>query len=72
MDIDRDAFRWWQIFASVKAIAIWISSAEDFVNGTTKEPILALAGWPLIDRQNRILLDRLAPETDNLYAEALA
>ena len=54
MSVDRTAFKWWQIFASVKAIAIWISSAEDYVNGTTKEPILALAGWPLIDRQNRI------------------
>ena len=71
LQVDRDAFRWWQIFASVKALAIWISSAEDFVNGTTKEPILAVAGWPLIDRQNRILLDRLAPQSDHQYAEAL-
>ena len=67
--VDRDAFRWWQIFASVKAIAIWISSAEDFVHGTSKEPILAFAGWPLIDRQNRILLDRLSPESSHHYAE---
>ncbi len=71
MTVDRDAFRWWQIFASVKAIAIWISSAEDYVNGTTKEPILAIAGWPMIDRQNRILLDRLSPESRHQYAEAL-
>ena len=54
----------------MKAIAIWISSAEDYVNGTTKEPILAFAGWPLIDRQNRILLDHLSPESRHLYAEA--
>ena len=69
--VDRKAFQWWQIFASVKAIAIWISSAENFVNGTTKEPILAFAGWPMIDRQNRILLDRLSPETEHRYAEAI-
>ena len=69
--VDETEFRWWQIFASVKAIAIWISSAEDYINGSTKEPILALAGWPMIDRQNRILLDRLAPESDFIYAEPL-
>ena len=71
IQVDRSAFRWWQIFASVKALAIWISSAEDFANGATKAPILAMAGWPLIDRQNRILLDRLAPESEFTYAEAL-
>jgi aminoglycoside phosphotransferase (APT) family kinase protein len=69
--VDRQAFRWWQIFASVKALAIWISSAEDYVHGTTKEPILAYAGWPLIDRQSRILLDRLQPESEHRYAEVL-
>ena len=72
MSVDREAFRWWQIFASIKAIAIWISSAEDYVNGTTKEPILAFAGWPMMDRQSRILLDRLSPESEHQYAEALA
>ncbi len=68
---DRQAFRWWQIFASLKALAIWISSVEDFVNGSTKEPILAMAGWPMMDRQNRILLDRLSPHSQNLYAPPL-
>ena len=72
LKVDRAAFRWWQVFASVKALAIWISSAEDYVNGTTKEPILALAGWPMMDRQNRILLDRLSPESEHRYAEPLA
>lgn len=70
-EADRQALRWWQIFASVKAIGIWISSAEDFANGATKEPILAVAGWPLIDRQSRILLDRLQPDSPCLYAEPL-
>jgi aminoglycoside phosphotransferase (APT) family kinase protein len=71
LSVDREVFKWWQVFASIKAIAIWISSAEDYVNGTTKEPILAMAGWPMIDRQNRILLDRIAPESKFDYAEAL-
>jgi aminoglycoside phosphotransferase (APT) family kinase protein len=68
---DPAAFRWWQVFASVKALAIWISSTEDFANGSTKEPILAMAGWVMTDRQNRILVDRLAPDSSHRYAEAL-
>ena len=67
--IDPAHFRWWQIFASLKALAIWISSNEDYVNGTTKEPILALAGWPMIDRQSRFLVDRLCGDQQFLYAE---
>ena len=35
MRVDRDAFRWWQVFASLKGLAIWISSTEDFMNGET-------------------------------------
>ena len=72
IEIDPEGFRWWQIFASVKALAIWISSTEDFANGTTKEPILAMAGWVMTDRQNRILVDRLAPDSTYQYAEPLA
>ena len=68
----RDAFRWWQVFASIKGLAIWISSTEDFANGTTKEPILAMAGWVMTDRQNRILVDRLSPDSTYRYAEPLA
>ena len=71
LDCDPAAFRWWQVFASVKALAIWISSTEDFANGSTKEPILAMAGWVMTDRQNRILVDRLAPGSTHRYAEPL-
>ena len=56
---DAQAFRWWRIFVAVKAVAIWISSSEDFENGQGKDTILALAGWVMTDRQNRILLTYL-------------
>lgn len=62
---DREAFQWWRVFVSVKAVAIWISSSEDFHNGMSKEAILAYAGWVMTDRQNRILLDYLAPGQEN-------
>lgn len=69
MTVDRAAFRWWQIFASLKALAIWISSTEDFVHGESKEPILAVAGWLMTDRENRILVDRLRPDSPHRYTE---
>jgi aminoglycoside phosphotransferase (APT) family kinase protein len=71
MAVDRQAFRWWQVFASLKGLAIWISSSEDFANGATKEPILAIAGWMMTDRQNRILVDRLRPDDPNRLTEPL-
>ena len=71
MKVDPEAFRWWQVFASLKALAIWISSTEDFVNGESKEPILAVAGWVMTDRQNRILVDRLHPSSAHRYTEPL-
>ncbi len=60
LELDPVAFHWWRVFVSVKGIAIWISSSEDFENGEGKDAILATAGWVMTDRQNRILLDYLA------------
>lgn len=71
MTVDAAALRWWQVFASLKGLAIWISSTEDFVNGESKEPILATAGWLMTDRQNRILVDRLRPGSLHTIAEPL-
>jgi aminoglycoside phosphotransferase (APT) family kinase protein len=58
---DRNAFHWWRIFVALKALAIWISSTEDFHAGESKDSILAMAGWVMSDRQNRILLDYFSP-----------
>jgi len=71
LSVDHQAFRWWQVFASLKGLAIWISSSEDFANGTTKDPILAIAGWMMADRQNRILVDRLKPDSSHALTEPL-
>ncbi len=67
LKVDRDAFKWWRVFASIKALAIWVSSSEDFHNGQSKETILAMAGWVMEDRQNRILLDYLSPHSKNEF-----
>jgi aminoglycoside phosphotransferase (APT) family kinase protein len=70
LKVDPQAFRWWQVFASVKGIGIWISSSEDFQNGAAKAPILAMAGWLMTDRQQRILVDYLSPNSAHRYYEA--
>jgi len=69
---DATALRWWQVFASVKGIGIWISSSEDFQNGAAKAPILALAGWLMTDRQQRILVDYLSPNSGHKFYEVAA
>ncbi len=71
MTVDRASFRWWQVFASVKAIGIWISSSRDYADSSHKEPIIATAGWLMTDRQNRILVDRLSPDSSHDWAEPL-
>ena len=71
MTVDLDAFKWWQVFASVKGLAIWISSIDEFMHGNGHEPIAALAGWVMSDRQNRILVDQLQPDSPRLYSEDL-
>jgi hypothetical protein len=60
LSVDPQHFKWWRIFASLKGLAIWISSTENFQNGESQASILALAGWMMTDRQNRILLDYLS------------
>ncbi len=62
LSCNEEALKWWRIFASVKAVAIWISSSENFEKGEGKDSILAMAGWVMTDRQNRILLNYFSPE----------
>lgn len=41
---DPEIFRWWQMFAGVQALAIWISSASVVVRGQSVDPVLSYAG----------------------------
>ena len=71
LTVDPEAFRWWQVFAAVKGIGIWISSSEDFHSGASKAPILAMAGWLMTDRQQRILADYLSPHSRHRFVEVV-
>ncbi|MEM9738313.1 MAG: phosphotransferase family protein [Pseudomonadota bacterium] len=59
---DPKAFEWWSIFASVKAMGIWISSARAFSEGENDDPILAWSGWFTHAAHEVVLASRLAPK----------
>ncbi|MFZ5670190.1 MAG: phosphotransferase family protein [Pseudomonadota bacterium] len=60
LTVDPVAFAWWELFASVKGAAIWISSAKEYRKGGFRDPVLGLSGWYTARRQDQILADRLA------------
>jgi aminoglycoside phosphotransferase (APT) family kinase protein len=60
LDFEPWALDWWALFASVKAQAIWISSAKAWGESGTAEPILAFSGWFTARAQDQILSRRLA------------
>jgi aminoglycoside phosphotransferase (APT) family kinase protein len=59
LQVDRTGLEWWRLFASVKAQAIWISSAKAWRDGGMIEPILAFSGWYTARRQDEIISQRL-------------
>jgi aminoglycoside phosphotransferase (APT) family kinase protein len=60
LKVDHRAFAWWELFASVKGQAIWISSAKEYRDGGWREPILCFSGWYTARRQDEILAEYLA------------
>lgn len=54
------AFRWWEIFASVKGLGIWISAGRAFADGTNSDPILCFSGLYPLAKDNQVLAHRLA------------
>ena len=51
-----DALRWWEVFASVKGQAIWISGGKEFTDGKNQDMILALSAWLMGNSQDRAAL----------------
>jgi aminoglycoside phosphotransferase (APT) family kinase protein len=60
LTVDPAAFAWWELFASVKGAAIWISAAKEFRAGGFKDPVLGLSGWYTARRQDEIIAQKLA------------
>jgi aminoglycoside phosphotransferase (APT) family kinase protein len=59
---NAQAFAWWSLFASLKGLAIWISSARAAAEGANPDPVLAFSGWYTLVRHNQIVAERLAGE----------
>lgn len=57
---DPRALRWWTMFASLKGLAIWISSAKEFQAGTNIDPVMAFSGLYCLPFHNKRLADLLA------------
>lgn len=57
---DAAAFQWWSLFASLKGLAIWLTSARTFHDGKNTDPVLAFSGWYCAVRHNQILAHKLA------------
>ncbi len=54
---DAAALHWWELFASVKGQAIWVSSAHAWETGDNKDPVLVLSSWALMNSQDRAVLE---------------
>ncbi len=57
--VNREALAWWRIFAAVKGIGIWVSSAREYTHGTNQDPVLAFSSAYCTSRHNLILLEAL-------------
>lgn len=59
LTIDPSALRWWEVFAHVKGLAIWLSGSKEYAVGVNKDPVLLLSGWLCTSQHNRILAQRM-------------
>ena len=57
--LDTAALAWWEIFASLKGLAIWISAAREYADGRNTDPVNAFSGWYCLAFHNKVLADRL-------------
>lgn len=60
---DPEALYWWELFTSVKGMAIWISMASIYVTGSNTDPIIPYGGLFAGDLQRRILLQQMEEKT---------
>ncbi|MBO6635253.1 phosphotransferase family protein [Parvibaculum sp.] len=60
MKIDPVRLRWWEIFNSLKGLAIWISAGKEYQTGANRDPVLAFSSWYCTDVHDRVLAKRLA------------
>jgi aminoglycoside phosphotransferase (APT) family kinase protein len=63
---DPASFRWWEMFATVKGLAIWLSAARALAHGANTDPILAFSALYPLAQANQLLATRLAGGEEDL------
>lgn len=56
---DPEALAWWELFASVKGLVIWISAARAFRDGGGLDPVLGFTGLYCARRHEEIIANTL-------------
>ncbi|HKD23001.1 MAG TPA: phosphotransferase family protein [Rhizomicrobium sp.] len=56
---DPAALAWWEVFASLKGLAIWISAACEYAEGRNTDAVNAFSGWFCLAFHNKVLAERL-------------
>lgn len=56
---DPRALHWWELFSSVKGLAIWLSSGHEYTQGRNHDPVLAFTAWWLPNSQDRAILETM-------------
>jgi aminoglycoside phosphotransferase (APT) family kinase protein len=56
---DAKALAWWEIFASLKGLGIWISAAREYTQGRNTDAVNAFSGWFCTAFHNKVIAERL-------------
>ena len=60
LSFDAAAFKWWEMFATAKGMAIWISAGHASISGINTDPVLTFSSWYPKTLGNQALASRLA------------
>jgi len=56
---EPERLKWWEVFTALKGQAIWVGSLQTYVNGSNRDPILAIASLTMMNRQDEAALSAL-------------
>ncbi|MFN0095550.1 MAG: phosphotransferase family protein [Dehalococcoidia bacterium] len=56
LTVDPESLRWWRIFCDIKCQGIWLTGTKSFNDGRTRELILPVISYMLVNSQDEALL----------------
>ena len=57
--IDATSLNWWELFACVKGLAIWISAGNEFISSRNTDPVNLFSAWIPGDIHKEVILDKM-------------